>query len=460
MSTMTAPVGESNRITIIDTIRGVALLGILLMNIPFFANPHQFDFDLRLRNEFSGINYYTWWAVNGFFEGTMRGLFTILFGAGCILLLSRLEKKGPTVSAADIYYRRLLWLLMFGLINAYVFLWPGDILYSYAICGLFLFPFRNMKAKYLLIIAISLFTITTAKDTWKAYSQKQIRIEGEKALVVEKQGQKLTPAQEEAKGAWMGFQERTKVENIRKAADGEVAKIQQNYFGVWAHLKNIVMWLETTKFYSSFFLDIMLLLFLGMGLFKLGVLTGQQSKSFYWILFFAGYGIGLTLSYLRMNAFLVSNFDPTRYIDAVRIDVYQAKRMALTLGHLSFFMLLYKYNVAKNLLRWLSKVGQMAFTNYLMQSIFCTLIFYGYGFGLFGKLQRYEQYYVVGAVWLFQIIFSNVWLKYYQFGPFEWAWRSLTYWKKQPMRRRENKEDETPEEQVSYKEEAPAVALT
>ncbi len=372
---MTAPVRESNRITIIDSIRGVALLGILLMNIPYFANPHQFDFDLRLRNEFSGINYYTWWAVNGFFEGTMRGLFTILFGAGCILLLSRLEKKGPTISAADIYYRRLLWLLMFGLINAYVFLWPGDILYSYAICGLFLFPFRNMKAKHLLVIAIALFTITTAKDTWKAYSQKQMRVQGENALVLEKTNQKLTPAQEEAKGTWIGFQEKTKVENIRKEAEGDVVKMQQNYFGVWAHLKNIIVWLETTKFYSNFFLDIMLLLFLGMALFKMGVLTGQQSKGLYWVLLIAGYGIGLSLSYWRMNASLITNFDSTRYLDVVKIDVYQAKRMALTLGHISFFMLLYKYNIAKNLMRWLSRVGQMAFTNYLMQSLICTLLF-------------------------------------------------------------------------------------
>ena len=84
----------------------------------------------------------------------------------------------------------------------------------------------------------------------------------------------------------------------------------------------------------------------------------------------------------------------------------------------------------------------MAFTNYLMQSIFCATIFYGFGFGLYGKLERYEQYYVVGAIWLFQIIFSNIWLQYYRFGPFEWVWRSLTYWKKQPMKRKEEKEDE------------------
>ena len=80
-------------------------------------------------------------------------------------------------------------------------------------------------------------------------------------------------------------------------------------------------------------------------------------------------------------------------------------------------------------------VGQMAFTNYLMQSIICGLIFYGAGFGLFGKLQRYELYYVVAGVWVFEIVFSHIWLRYFRFGPFEGLWRSLTYWKAQPMKK-------------------------
>ena len=78
-------------------------------------------------------------------------------------------------------------------------------------------------------------------------------------------------------------------------------------------------------------------------------------------------------------------------------------------------------------------VGQMAFTNYLMQSIICGFIFYGIGFGMYAQLQRYEVYYVVGVVWLLQIVYSHIWMHYFRFGPFEWLWRSLTYWKRQPM---------------------------
>ena len=96
-------------------------------------------------------------------------------------------------------------------------------------------------------------------------------------------------------------------------------------------------------------------------------------------------------------------------------------------------MLMYRSGVFKWLFALMRPVGQMAFTNYLTQSLICGIIFYGVGFGLYGKLQRYEVYYVVGAVWLLQIIWSHIWLRYFYFGPLEWLWRSLTYWKKQPF---------------------------
>ena len=105
----------------------------------------------------------------------------------------------------------------------------------------------------------------------------------------------------------------------------------------------------------------------------------------------------------------------------------------MAMGHVSFILVLYKLRIAGFLLKLLSNVGQMAFTNYLMQTLICTMIFYGYGFGYFGSLQRYQLYEVVGAVWVFQIVFSGIWLQFFRFGPFEWAWRSLTYWKKQPF---------------------------
>jgi uncharacterized protein len=98
-------------------------------------------------------------------------------------------------------------------------------------------------------------------------------------------------------------------------------------------------------------------------------------------------------------------------------------------------MLLYKSGLFNWFFAMMRPVGQMAFTNYLMQSLCVGLIFYGVGLGLFGKLQRYEIYFVVFAVWTVQIIYSHIWLRYFRFGPLEWAWRSLTYWELQPMKK-------------------------
>ena len=97
-------------------------------------------------------------------------------------------------------------------------------------------------------------------------------------------------------------------------------------------------------------------------------------------------------------------------------------------------MLVFRSGRLSWLMKALSAVGQMAFTNYLMQSIICTLFFFGYGLGYYGHLKFHQIYYVVASVWIFQMIFSVIWLKYFRFGPFEWVWRSLTYWKKQPLK--------------------------
>jgi uncharacterized protein len=432
-----APLAQSGRIEIIDSLRGFALLGILLMNIPAFALPYTMYLNLNIRHEYAGPNYYTWWIVNMGFEGTMRAIFTMLFGAGCLLLLSRLEKKSGVLSAADIYYRRLIWLLLFGIINAFIFLWPGDILYTYALCGLFLFPFRNLKPSWLLAFGIVFMLLYNLKETLRYYDNRDLRVKGEKVLALVKKDSttQLTDEQKADKTQWETFLEKQKLENLRKESDKETKEIQKGYFAVMGKFNPLNQRLQSSEFYNNYFYDAMCLLFIGMALFKWGVFTGERSKKFYWLLVIIGYAIGLPLSYQWMNAYITTNFDRTLSADALIVDFYQEKRFFVSLGHIGVIMLLHKYRVLSGLLTLMARVGQMAFTNYLSQSIICVLIFYGVGFGYYGKLQRYEIYYVMAAIWLFQIVFSAVWLKYFLFGPFEWLWRSLTYWKKQPMRR-------------------------
>ena len=154
-----SPLDKKERIVFLDCIRGIALLGILLMNSMAQSQSHLFYDFMNLNQPVTGLNFYAWVLERGFFEGTMRGLFSILFGAGTILLLTRLQKQKTGLEPADIFYRRMLWLLFFGLINAFLFLWPGDILYPYALLGLLLFPFRNWQPKKLFWAALLLLAL-------------------------------------------------------------------------------------------------------------------------------------------------------------------------------------------------------------------------------------------------------------------------------------------------------------
>lgn len=184
-----------------------------------------------------------------------------------------------------------------------------------------------------------------------------------------------------------------------------------------------------------------------MACFKTGVLTGQHPAKTYWLLFIIGFGIGLILSYFRLQQMLTYNFNGYEITRNTSFQFYEISRFFRSVGFFGLIMLLYKSGWFKWLFNLMRPVGQMAFTNYLMQSILGGIIFYGIGFGLFGRLQRYELYYVVGALWIFQIIFSHIWLRYFRFGPLEWLWRSLTYWKVQPMKKK-NVENITPGELI------------
>jgi uncharacterized protein len=176
-------------------------------------------------------------------------------------------------------------------------------------------------------------------------------------------------------------------------------------------------------------------MFLGMGFFKSGILTGDHpSKTYFWLTI-AALGIGFILSWFRLTEELHYNFNQFLKAKEARFEFYELSRFFRSVGIFGLIMLLYKSGWFKWLFNLMRPVGQMAFTNYLMQSIICGLIFFGVGFGMYGQLQRYELYYVVGAVWIFQIIFSHIWMHYFRFGPFEWLWRSLTYWKVQPMKK-------------------------
>jgi uncharacterized protein len=179
--------------------------------------------------------------------------------------------------------------------------------------------------------------------------------------------------------------------------------------------------------------DVLIFMFLGMAFFKLGILTGTAPIKIYGWLCVVGLSVGLTLSWMFMQLQIENNYNWFNFTRNVDFAFYELTRTSRALGLLGLIMLLYKSNWFSFIFKILRPVGQMAFTNYLMQSLICGIIFNAYGFKLFAQLQRYEVYLVVLAIWIVQIIYSNIWMRLFLFGPFEWAWRSLTYWRRQPF---------------------------
>jgi uncharacterized protein len=432
-----APLKQKERIVLLDAIRGFALCGILILNMPGFSGPYQWYFNFHVANETGRANVIAWYLQNFVFEGSFRAMFSMLFGAGAILLVARLEKAMPGLRPAEIYYRRLIWLLIFGLINAWVILWVGDILYCYAICGLFLFPFRNSSVRLLLALSVFFIAVLMFKGWLSTQESMEVRDKGLAAMAIEARKDSLTEDQKADLSRWKDRVESNKIEKQRKDAEKELKEVRQSYTGVWSHWRQLNHDIESVFLYDELFFDALIFIFLGMALFRMGILTGEKPWWLYASFVMVGYTSGLAWAWFMGHWWQQANFDYYRFMEIypLKVSTFQVRRVCFSFGHLGMLILMWKSGMFGWLMNALARVGQMAFTNYLMQSIICTFLFFGYGFGLFGSIQRYEQFYVIGAIWVFQIIFSVVWLKYYRFGPLEWIWRSLTYWKLQPIRK-------------------------
>lgn len=428
------PIAQQERITLIDSIRGIALLGILLMNIVVFGIPFPAFLKLSVLHEIGTINEKAWFLIEWPLEGTMRAIFSMLFGAGIILFTSRFEKRGEGMLVADYFMRRQLWLLVFGLINAFIFLWVGDILFEYALAGMALFAFRNLSPKKLMIAAGIVLMIATARDNRDLYIQKAIVTKGEAIEKLDTTVIKLTEKQKDAFAEMKSFKEVNSLLTQQQLYEKNLRQTSGNFKEVYNNLSDRAMNLE---FYFGYFKiwDYIQFMLLGMALFKLGILTGKVAGKIYWWLFIVGLGGGLIISYYRLQPELLYKFNDFDLAKHVSFDYYAISRTFRSIGIFGLILLLYKSGYFKWLFALTRPVGQMAFTNYLMQSVLCGLFFYGFGFGMIGKLQRYELYYVVAVVWVVEICWSHLWLKYFRFGPLEWLWRSLTYWKMQQIKR-------------------------
>jgi len=404
------------------------------MNIPGFGLAGIAGHDPTVLNEQGTINFKVWYFVEWFPEGTQRAIFSMLFGAGILLFTTRLEKRLDGVKPADYFIRRQLWLMVFGIIDVYLLLWWGDILFDYGCYGLIMFAFRKLSPKGLFIGAGICFLLMSARENRDFYNDKKMITRGEQAAAIDTTKTKLTEQQKEELGAMTEFKESNDREKKLNRMQKAIRNTTGNYETLYDFRTDIYLKVITRYLYASAW-DVLLFMFLGMALFKTGILIGEAPVKLYWILTIVGLGLGLTVSYLRLQPLLKYNFNFYDYTKNVPAEVYTLSRVLRSLGIFGVIMLLYKSGRIKWLFALMRPVGQMAFTNYLTQSLICGLFFYGIGWGMYGKLQRVEAYYFVLVVWALQIVWSHTWLYYFRFGPMEWLWRSLTYWKKQPLRR-------------------------
>ncbi len=247
-----SPIAQTERLVILDSLRGIAILGILLMNITGFGLPYVTVWDLSVLNEFKGPNLNAWFITEGAFEGSLRALFSMLFGAGMILFISRLEKKNQGMIPAEIYFRRQMWLLFFGLVDTYLFLWFFDILFMYAVCGMLLFVFRRMPAKGLFVAAGICLLLATARENRDLYKTKSDIKQGEQIALLDTTINKLTDIQKEKLAIMQGLKERASPESKQKLYDKQLRNGRSNLAEVYE--QNSTLGAEGHTMFLYFFL--------------------------------------------------------------------------------------------------------------------------------------------------------------------------------------------------------------
>jgi uncharacterized protein len=430
-----APVRMDERIPALDTIRGFGLLGILLMNICSFGLPAPAYDNPAPAGGATGLNLLTWCLTTVFADGKMRAIFSMAFGASVYLLIDRLSRKGAAADAADIHYRRMLWLLLFGIIHAYL-IWDGDILFYYAMMGLLLYPLRKLSPRVLLIAGGILVLLMAGDKVRDHFHLKNLQREYNQAQADEKAGKKLTSAQEDTKKEW---EDTLKLyfppaEDLKEDTDAHLGRHLGGYFKLVAFRAKVVYGLHSRPIYMPWWFDYLAMMLIGMALLKLGVLTGSYPIKFYVWMALLSFAIGLSVDSWSAWSAAKGHFSMDSWVP--NLTTYEIGRFT-ALGYIAVILLVIKSGMLQAATRTLACVGRMAFSNYILTSLICTTIFNGYGFGLFGKLQRYQLYGIVPLVWLVILIVSPIWLRHFRFGPLEWAWRSLTYWKKQPFRIRD-----------------------
>jgi uncharacterized protein len=387
---MDQPTPVCQRIDAMDMLRGVAVLGILLVNINSFALPFEATFELTQAGYHHAIDGWVYAFVSAMAQGKFMSLFAMLFGAGVVMMAGRRWQAGE--SPAGLHYRRVGVLAAVGLIHG-LLIWYGDILFPYAICGAILYPCLLLRGRKLLWLCLGLWGLVLVSSV------------GFGALMMWSESASSDAANDQSLFA-----------NETELMRGGLLDIM---------LVRIAYWLLYAVLGPFFGWPWMLALMMtGVLAARSGWITGQRPPADYARLLVVGLLVGLPVASMRVAMGLLSDSEGWLIV-SFAMNVIDAAALSMAFG--AIVMLGVKAWSSNWLGRALIAVGRMALTNYLAQSVICTLLFYGYGLGLFGSLSRTELIGVVLLVWAVQLLWSPWWLARHERGPLEAIWRQLTY---------------------------------
>ena len=421
----------AERIASLDVLRGIAILFILFMNIPAMGGYEFILFDARYPT-WTPADYWSTLVTRVWLEGTHRGLLELLFGAGIMIMARRAMTPDGPVEVADLHYRRNLWLCMFGLANAFVLIWFGDILLVYGIAAVFMFPFRKLGPKAQCGLAA---IFVAALILWNAsgYREETQRLQQvERIQAASATGKALS---DEDKATLKEHQERvdrrTQLPANNAKAKEKIAKADKARHSTFAAYwtSQFEAWTFIMGFFWVIEAEIMATMLIGMALYQWGVIQGRARSGVYWAMLLIGYGFGMAL---RAGLWLeVLNGQPGPHWQGVFFDL---SRLAVCFGHIGLVQLILASSPGRRLLRPFQAAGRMTLTIYLITSfLMMWVVFAPWGLDLFGAWGQAIMMGVAAIVIAGELIAANMWFRRFENGPMEWLWKSLAYKRREPF---------------------------
>ena len=405
-----ATIAPRERIASMDVMRGIAVMGILVANLPGFALPNPAYFSPMAWGGSTGANIWVWFTTYVLIEGKMRGMFTFLFGASMLLVIDGARAKGE--SPARVHYSRMATLAVIGALHLYLFWW-GDILLHYAMVGAIAFLFARLSVRWLMVCGLGLLALQVANDAVPAlqYFAAAARDTPEKIAF------------------WNQF---APMFGVPPLADirAQIAAIRSDFVSAaihrWTHEDNPLMIL------AIFGMQTLSAMLLGMAGYKSGFLTGRWERARYrrWATVCLGITVPLYVL-LAINTLSHGFFPPWVFFDS--IVAAEPLRPLMVAGYAALVVLLMR--PGGWLTTRLAAVGRAAFTNYLGTTLMMTFIFSGWGLGQYGAWQRWQLYLLVPLAWAIMLAWSKPWLDRFAYGPLEWVWRTMARLEVQPFRR-------------------------